>query len=101
MSENHSKVAQIYRIVYDATTTSMPNLGGHHGIYGNQKHIGLELLRFVGELDQKMRNGPLIKSDLDQLRGHCRVAQASGAIAENDLEKIDKVIDTLYIEEMR
>lgn len=93
---NLKAAKEIHRLIYDATTRSIPNFGGTYGFKVSPVSNPESLLRassiFVGQI---ISGADPSNDQIESLRGECRIAEATGVLAENDMDKINQLLNEL------
>lgn len=86
---------ELRNLVYGATTATIPNLGGHHGVNGFSASIGMEVLRSVDTFIGQLRANQAKPADVDQLLAQCNLARTTDILSDSDMEKADKYLDDI------
>lgn len=94
---NQQLIRDLHARIHSMTTANMPNLGGHHGIYGGQVALISELQNGVVGLAELLSQQKLTQADIEQFRAQCAVSAATGLLAETDLEEINKILDQIIL----
>ncbi len=95
-SMNIQAAKEIHRLVYDATTRNIPNLGGTYGFQVSQAANPEGLLRATSSFVGHLQAGKSLKSNqIEALRAECLVAEATGLLGATDIEQINQLLDKI------
>jgi hypothetical protein len=93
MAQDQKQLAdELYKLIYGASSRSLPA-----GVFGTQRTLAPDLLQTTGSLCGAIKHTQASSEQINDFRGLCALAQATGTLAESDLAKIDGLLDKVKV----